>query len=75
MDLLSPKEGIELDLNDRSWRIYTEDVTALPQYISADAEVKNAYITQGCVVKQAACRIRPVHECHTAQALRSSTVC
>ena len=25
-------------------------MTALPQYISADAEVKNAYITQGCVV-------------------------
>ena len=48
MDLLNPKN--ELDLNDRSWRIYTEDVTALPQYISADAEVKNAYITQGCVV-------------------------
>ena len=48
MDLLNPKN--ELDLNDRSWRIYMEDVTALPQYISADAEVKNAYITQGCVV-------------------------
>lgn len=48
MDLLNPKN--ELDLNDRSWRIYTEDVTVLPQYISADAEVKNAYITQGCVV-------------------------
>ena len=48
MDLLNPKN--ELDLNDRSWRIYTEDVTALPQYISADAEVKNAYITRGCVV-------------------------
>ena len=49
MDLLNPNN--ELDLNDRSWRIYTEDVTALPQYISADAEVKNAYITQGCVVE------------------------
>ncbi len=49
MDLLNPNN--ELDLNDRSWRIYTEDVTALPQYISAEAEVKNAYITQGCVVE------------------------
>ena len=55
MDLLNPKN--ELDLNDRSWRIYTEDVTALPQYISADAEVKNAYITQGCVVAGRAYRI------------------
>ena len=61
MDLLNPKN--ELDLNDRSWRIYTEDVTALPQYISADAEVKNAYITQGCVVAGSVQEFRPVHEC------------
>ena len=49
MDLLHPNN--ELDLNDRTWKIYTEDVTALPQYISADAVVKNAFITQGCVVE------------------------
>ena len=49
MDLLRPKN--ELDLNDRTWKIYTEDVTALPQYISAEAVVKNAFITQGCVVE------------------------
>ena len=49
MDLLRPNN--ELDLNDRTWKIYTEDVTALPQYISADAVVKNAFITQGCVVE------------------------
>ena len=49
MDLLSSKN--ELDLGDPSWKIYTEDVTALPQYISAEADVKDAYITQGCVVQ------------------------
>ncbi|MFQ6844166.1 MAG: glucose-1-phosphate adenylyltransferase [Lachnospiraceae bacterium] len=49
MDLLRPNN--ELDLNDRTWKIYTEDVTALPQYISANAVVKNAFITQGCVVE------------------------
>lgn len=49
MDLLDP--DCELDMNDPSWKIYTEDVTTLPHYISADAVVKNAYITQGCVVK------------------------
>ena len=48
MDLLSSKN--ELDLGDPSWKIYTEDVTALPQYISTEADVKDAYITQGCVV-------------------------
>ena len=47
MDLLSSKN--ELDLGDPSWKIYTEDVTALPQYISTEADVKDAYITQGCV--------------------------
>ena len=49
MDLLSSKN--ELDLGDPSWKIYTEDVTALPQYISAESDVKDAYITQGCVVE------------------------
>ena len=49
MDLLSSKN--ELDLGDTSWKIYTEDVTALPQYISTEADVKDAYITQGCVVQ------------------------
>ena len=49
MDLLSSKN--ELDLGDPSWKIYTEDVTALPQYISTEADVKEAYITQGCVVQ------------------------
>lgn len=49
MDLLDKKNGLELD--DRTWTIYTEDIPALPQYISADASVKHASITQGCVVE------------------------
>lgn len=49
MDLLSPDN--ELDLSDLTWKIYTEDVTALPQYIGAEARIQNAYITQGCVVE------------------------
>ena len=49
MDLLDKNN--KLDLNDPSWKIYTEDVTALPQYISAEADIKDAYITQGCVVQ------------------------
>ncbi|MFQ9158284.1 MAG: glucose-1-phosphate adenylyltransferase [Blautia sp.] len=49
MDLLSPNN--ELDLNDPTWKIYTEDVTTLPQYIGPEASVTNAYITQGCIVE------------------------
>lgn len=48
MDLLDKKN--ELDLSDSSWKIYTEDVTTLPQYVGENASIKNAYITQGCVI-------------------------
>ena len=49
MDLLSPDN--ELDLSDLTWKIYTEDVTALPQNIGTEARIQNAYITQGCVIE------------------------
>ena len=48
MDLLDGNN--ELDLGDSSWKIYTADVTTLPQYIGANADIKRAYITQGCVI-------------------------
>lgn len=48
MDLLNP-DNI-LDLADPSWKIYTEDVNELPQFIGATGSVDNAYITEGCVV-------------------------
>ncbi len=48
MDLLDDKN--ELDLGDSAWKIYTEDVTTLPQYVGANADIKRAYITQGCVI-------------------------
>ena len=49
MDLLNSSN--ELDLNDPTWKIYTEDIPALPQYIGPDANVDKAFITQGCVVE------------------------
>ena len=48
MDLLDT--NCELDMNDSTWRIYTEDITTLPQYIGANANINRAYVTQGCVV-------------------------
>lgn len=48
MDLLSGNSA--LDLGDQTWKIYTEDINALPQYIGEDAEIGKSYITQGCVV-------------------------
>ena len=48
MDLL--KNNNELDLGNEQWKIYTEDVNALPQFIGEDAKIENSYITQGSVV-------------------------
>ena len=48
MDLLDPNNP--LDLNDPTWKIYTEDVTTLPHYIGPNADIKRAFITQGCVI-------------------------
>ena len=48
MDLL--KKNNKLDLGDESWKIYTEDLNSLPAFIGEDADIDNAYITQGSVV-------------------------
>ncbi len=49
MDLLTDEQ--ELNLADSSWRIYTEDASTPPQYFGPEAEVRRAYITQGCSVE------------------------
>lgn len=49
MDLLDKKN--ELDLSDPTWKVYTEDVTTLPHYVGAEADIKRAFITQGCVIE------------------------
>lgn len=49
LDLLDPKNT--LDLYDRSWRIYTNNLNLPPQYIANGAKVDNALINEGCVVE------------------------
>ncbi len=49
MDLMSKNN--ELDLNDPTWKIYTEDATTLPQYIGPDANIRHAFVNQGCVIE------------------------
>lgn len=46
MDLLDKRN--KLDLDDSTWKIYTEDASALPAYVGPDADVDQVYITQGC---------------------------
>lgn len=48
MDLL--EDNNQLDLFDPSWKIYTDDASAVPQIIGPNAKLDNAFITQGSVV-------------------------
>lgn len=52
MDLL--KMNSELDMGDPSWKIYTEDVNALPAFVGTDAHVDHCYVTQGTVIEGSA---------------------
>ena len=45
MDLLDKNN--ELDLHDPTWKIYTEDVTSLPQYIGPDAQINRGFYHPG----------------------------
>jgi glucose-1-phosphate adenylyltransferase len=49
MDLLG--EDCDLDLFDNDWRIYSVNPNQPPQYISADAIVKESLINEGCTVE------------------------
>lgn len=48
MDLLNKNN--ELDLDDPNWKIYTEDIPALPHYISETGSVEKCYINQGAII-------------------------
>ena len=46
MDIL--EERPEIDLHDKSWRIYARNEGYLPQYIDQGAELNRCLITEGC---------------------------
>ena len=48
MDLID--HSGDLDLSDRTWRIYSEDKGSPAQVISASATVKSAYIDKGAII-------------------------
>ncbi len=48
MDLLGDKPKLKID--DKGWKIFTEDVATTAQYLLQHAEVKNSMINQGCVI-------------------------
>ena len=48
MDLIHDRA--DLNLNDDTWKIYTEDIKTTPQYFGANSEVKECLINQGAHV-------------------------
>lgn len=48
MDLLDKNN--ELDLSDPNWKIYTEDVCAMPHFVGEHGRITRSYVNQGCVI-------------------------
>lgn len=48
MDILNPSSGI--NLNDRSWKIYSRNPDAPPQYIGDTAKIRDSSISEGCKI-------------------------
>jgi glucose-1-phosphate adenylyltransferase len=49
MDLL--KDGTDLNLYDRDWRIYSVNPNQPPQYIAPTAQIEESLINEGCIVE------------------------
>lgn len=49
MDLLDPNN--ELDIYDKSWRIYTRNKNLPPHYIARGSVVNNSLINEGCIIR------------------------
>ena len=48
MDILNPTSGIKL--NDKSWKIYSRNPDAAPQYIGDSASISESSISEGCTI-------------------------
>ena len=46
LDIINP--NVDLDLSDKSWRIYSRPPDAPPHYIGENATVENSSISEGC---------------------------
>lgn len=48
LDIINP--NVDLDLSDKSWRIYSRTPDAPPHYIGENATVENSSISEGCEI-------------------------
>jgi glucose-1-phosphate adenylyltransferase len=49
LDIINP--NVDLDLSDKSWRIYSRNPLAPPHYIGKKAVVENSSISEGCEIE------------------------
>lgn len=48
LDIINP--NVDLDLSDKSWRIYSRNPMAPPHYVGKDAVVENSSVSEGCEI-------------------------
>ena len=53
LDIINP--NVDLDLSDKSWRIYSRNPMAPPHYIGKSAVVENSSISEGCEIDLLQC--------------------
>ena len=46
LDIINP--NVDLDLSDKSWRIYSRTPNSPPHYIGANAVIENSSVSEGC---------------------------
>ena len=49
LDIINP--NVDLDLSDKSWRIYSRNPSAPPHYIGRNAKVESSSISEGCEIE------------------------
>ena len=49
LDIINP--NVDLDLSDKSWRIYSRNPMAPPQYIGKNATVEHSSVSEGCEIE------------------------
>jgi glucose-1-phosphate adenylyltransferase len=48
LDIINP--NVDLDLSDKTWKVYSRNPISPPSYIGDDAEIENSSIGEGCEI-------------------------
>lgn len=48
LDIINP--NVDLDLSDKSWRIYSRNPMAPPHYVGVNAVIENSSVSEGCEI-------------------------